>query len=315
MAGVLDFILAQQGRKDVERRRDEDQEAIRDALGRAPGVGPFRPGEGGSGLLADPTDPTNQARFAGQLAQVAPQSGSQLLSGIFGNVQSGENVGAAQGGANLRQQLGNEQSDVNSRRGAFTSLTIAAMNAEVSRANSLDRLAGANQGSGIPGVDFGPVGTGMVRTMGANGFPQDIGIPGSTVHSAAREQLRGAQQSVGTVFSIEELIKDEGFDFTGTHRASFDFLRTSLQGELTEMLNLGVINSPAEMERLLELAPDQSAFTNIATLGLGTVKSSVLAKYGLLRQLMQSKYDEFATRYQTWPGMDDLLPQQQQAAQ
>ena len=71
MAGILDFILAQQGRKDAERERTRVQQEVRSALGRAPGTEAFAPGFGGMGLLGDPTDRTRQAEFAGRLAGVA----------------------------------------------------------------------------------------------------------------------------------------------------------------------------------------------------------------------------------------------------
>lgn len=314
MAGFLDFIFSTPRQKEERERRQVQGEAFRGALGRRPGVGPFLPGQGGSGLLADPSDPSRQAEFAGAIGGVAPAAGSQLLSGIFSNFAGQEQTETTQAGALERQELAGEQAAERGEADIAGRQRVAELSAQISRLNALDQIQGradvAASGGGQPGFEFGPVGTGMVRIMDPQAGPLDIGLPGAEPHNKARTQLRNARRSTETVFKIQKLIEDEGFDLVGGSRGEFDFLRTSLQGDLTELLNLGVINSPAEMERIMELAPDANLIRKtIGNLGVDAADNAIRAKYQLLFDLMDDKYNEFATRYARWPGMDDLLPE------
>ncbi len=168
-------------------------------------------------------------------------------------------------------------------------------------------LQGAGEQSPL---GFGQIATGMQRIAGPGGVPIDIGVPGGVPSNLARDQLKKASDSAVTVFRVQEMLDDGAFDLFGPDAATFNFLRTSLQGELTEMLNLGVINSPSELENILKLAPAPNLIGKVGADGAFTTRSSFNASYQELSQVMESKYREFATRYQFWPGMNDLLPQQ-----
>ncbi len=80
---------------------DIRQQEIAELTGRAPGVGPFLPGQGGSGLLADPLDPTNQARFAAGLERIQSGAGEGLLGTVFEQGQTPQE----------RAELGQQESE------------------------------------------------------------------------------------------------------------------------------------------------------------------------------------------------------------
>ena len=86
---IRDEQSRQQGLADIR------QQEIAGLTGRAPGVGPFLPGEGGRGLLADPLDPTNQARFAAGLERLQSGAGVGLLGDVFGTGAESETDAAA----------------------------------------------------------------------------------------------------------------------------------------------------------------------------------------------------------------------------
>ena len=73
---------------------DIRQGEVAELTGRAPGVGPFLPGQGGTGLLADPLDPTNQARFAAGLERLQSGAGAGLLGEVFETGAEGQQAGA-----------------------------------------------------------------------------------------------------------------------------------------------------------------------------------------------------------------------------
>lgn len=321
MAGVLDFILAQQGRRDRERLRTEQQQTIRSALGRAPGVGPFKPGQGGAGLLADPTDPTNQARFAGQLAAVAPQQGAPLLSGIFGDVQSGQNVEAQQTGANVRQELANEQADINSRRGAETALRQSEIAAQVSRLNSLDRLdatlAGQQGGFGIPGVDLGPVSPGMARVINPEtGTPIDVALPGSAPHIKARDQLNAQQTAVDNLDLFMDLFDKTGTEFASPDAQTLQTYRQRVISAVAVLDNMGVLQA-GELERIESSLADPTAFgrqVQSVVGGLPVVRAatgsnaSIRAGYQALRDQFDDQHARSLETFKFWPGLESFQP-------
>jgi hypothetical protein len=308
MAGLVDFILAQQGRKDAEKDRQRLEQTVLDALGRAPGTEAFAPGHGGMGLLADPTDKTRQAEFAGRLATVAPTQGSALMSGIFSNVQSGENQITQETGATARQRLSNEQSDINSQRAADTDLTIGRMQAQVSRLNALDqidaRLSQAGQGFGAgQGFDLGPVASGMARVMGPQGFPIDVALPGSAPHIQARETLNAQLSANENLDAFLTLFDQIGTERIGADSQTLAAYRQRIISSVAKLDDMGVLQQ-GELERIESALLDPTSHMTAST----TLNSTIRAGYQALREQMQNKYDRSLENYRYWPGLEGFQP-------
>lgn len=121
MPGFLDFVFSTPSQKAEAKRREAAGAAVASARGRSPGVGPFLPGQGGSGLLADPLNPQNQIEFASEVGATAPELGSQLLSGIFSNQSGIEQQQISAEAAGERQELVSETSRANAALTAQTS--------------------------------------------------------------------------------------------------------------------------------------------------------------------------------------------------
>ena len=306
MAGILDYILAQQARKDRERRLDDVGQEVTMALGRRPGVGPFKPGEGGRGLLADPTDAARQAEFVGRLTAADPEIGSRMVSGIFQNIQSGQNTQAQQSGATARQILSNDQSDINSQRAAQTSMSNAQLQADVSRMNSQDRLAASLQaaqaaaGGQAPGIELGPVASGMARVTNPDtGMPIDVALPGSPQHIKARETLNAQEQALTNLDKFLELFDKVGTERYGPDAAILGTYRQRAISAVAQLDNMGVLQA-GELDRIESTLMDPTSNWTAST----TRNSTLRAGYQALRDQFEYQNDLTKENYKYWPGLE-----------
>jgi hypothetical protein len=326
MAGILDFVMAQQARRDAVEERARVEASVRGLLGR-PGVllegFDDQPAvrAGGTGLLADPGNVERQAAFAGGLMPMMPQQGSALLSGIFGDQAAGQQNAAQISGAEARQRLVNEQSDVESRRSEAGAMRRAELDAQVSRMNALDaaannlEVAGMRQGGGIPGVELGPVQAGMARIPGPDGL-QDVGIPGGEPWVKAREELTTMDRTLQNFQLFDDLFSQSGFELDSVTGQTMQSLRGLLIADVGALQNLGTLQ-PGDVERLSEGLPDPESLTRFIMQGMPVhdAKRAAREGYAVFRKQVEQRYAERVARYSSWPGMQDVLPQAQPPGQ
>lgn len=305
MAGILDFILAQQGQKRAEARRAELEAALPDLLGRRPitleGFDdiPAETVSPGSGLLADPGDPRRQAEFATGLLPFAPQIAGGLLQQI-----------TQQEGAGARQEAGDVAAGARQESANTAAMDRAQLQALVSRFNVQDQIQGradiAAAGGALGGPQFGTVPPGEVMVPSPEtGLPMLVPLEGSERNIKAGQSLRSLQQSVDNFEQFDTIFSDVGSEFfSATDARTMLSLRQLIISDVGILMELGVLQQ-GDLERVEGVLPDPTGFGGKARAGIGQ-NTAIRAGYNVFADLMRARLQDFQQATKFWPGLQDF---------
>ncbi len=303
MAGILDFVLAQQGAKREEARRAELQAALPDLLGRRPitleGFDdiPAETVDPGSGLLADPGDPRRQAEFATGLLPFAPQVAGGLLQQI-----------TQQEGAGSRQEAGDVAAGARQESANTAAMDRAQLQAITSRFNVMDRIQGradiaAAGGAALGGPQFGTTPPGEVMVPNPEtGLPMIVPLEGSERSIKGGQSLRSLQQSVDNFEQFDQIFSDVGSElFSATDARTMGSLRQLIISDVGILMELGVLQQ-GDLERVESVLPDPSGFGGKSRAALGQNKA-VRAGYNVFADLMRARLGDAQEATKFWPGV------------
>ena len=297
-----------------QRRLQERSAQVQELLGSA---------EGGTGLLADPSDVARQVEFAGGLEAIGPGQGSQFLSSILGDVAAGERqemvTTAGQQNAmlqalvsRLNAQENIQQREVESVRAAQTQIGTTRMGLAAAEAR-----AGAGDGFNIPGVEFGTVAPGMARIINPDTqTPIDVALPGSAPHVAAANIL-GTQQSMeDNIEQFLQLFDRVGTEFATPDAATLGTYRQRIISGVARLDQMGVLQT-GELERIESTLPDPTSLGRQVQSVVGGVpvlraitgsNASMRQGYQTLLEQIQFQSQLAQETYKFWPGLEGFLP-------
>lgn len=252
-------------------------------------AGPQILGTPGSGLLGSSQfdqGQRDQLAFAGGLLQGegTQATGSTLLRGVFADAAAAQRQSAGDAAAL-------ERTDLSSGRTRNTSLENAAANRKAAEAEfqreqtqKADIAASKARALLLSGDLAGPE-PGMVRLRNEQG--QVIGdamIPGSNAYrKVQRAAVDGRALLTEADDILSQVISAAGPEAFGETAGRMRGKQEALRSKLRELLGLGVINSPAELERLESVLPDITALSS----GAGfKKKSEIIGAYSEFRDTL-----------------------------
>ena len=306
-----------------QRRLQERSAQVQELLGSA---------EGGTGLLADPSDVARQIEFAGGLESIGPGQGTQFLSSILGDVAAGQRQETADVAAGERQQMVTTAGQQNAMLQALVSRLNAQDNIAQQQRQSIRTTqtqlgvarmgmeaaqAGAGGEFNIPGVEFGTVAPGMARIINPDTqTPIDVALPGSAPHIAAANIL-GTQQSMeDNIEQFLQLFDRVGTEFSTPDAATMGTYRQRIISGVARLDQMGVLQT-GELERIESTLPDPTSLGRQVQSVVGGVpvlraitgsNASMRQGYQTLLEQIQFQSQLAQETYKFWPGLEGFLP-------
>lgn len=267
----------------ADRDRGILAEGIKAAMGEAPGStvmpNPHRNEQiqptAGSGLLADPTDPTNQLQFASSLAGLPGGEGmaQQLIRDVLGFEEA-----SAAAGTQRKFVSGENQLDRQSREDIAAARILADLG-----------VAGAN---GLPpGTEQGAIPSGYSRSV-IDGQTVDVPNPGTNDYDKRVSELQTLETAVRDIDEMMTLLNQSGTEFFGAESGKQAVTYGQIISHIAKLRDLGVLQQ-GEAERLEEQLTDPSGLS-----GAVTRNETIRAQYNQLLKFFQHKLKDANQRYQ-----------------